>query len=66
MSKPQMDKIGQGRAYPDPQMAIVAETGVYHDAASEGGLAEKLPTTSFPMVGCASTLNVKSRAGGSR
>lgn len=66
MSKPQMDKVGAGRAYQNPQDAVDALTGTYRDAASEGGLEEKLPTQSFPKVACSSTLSIKSRAGGGR
>lgn len=66
MSKPNMEQVGNGRAYQNPQDAIEAMTGKYHDAAADGGLEEKLATQSFPKVACSSTFSIKSRAGGGR
>lgn len=66
MSKPQMDQVGAGRAFPNPQDAVDRLGGLYRDNVAEVGLAEKLPTVAFPMVPCSSSLSIKSRVGGSR
>ena len=60
-------KIGQDRAYPNPQDAIDAETGTYKDAGDSMSVEDKLPIKQLPKgPGPNPFGNLSSPASGSR
>jgi hypothetical protein len=45
-----MSNIGQGRAFPNPNDAVEAQTGRYVDVVDAMTAEQKLPMASFPMA----------------